>query len=198
MAKRLKPFAWALNIDESSFSRLTKTDYTWLAKGYPGSIKNIIISGSLSLITAMSTTGCTYSAISSKTVNSYGFILVLKKLFKELKRREGIERGKALLILDNAPWHQAKWVLEHLDKEGISYIFIPPYTPELAPVELLFGFLKRRITRNRSEALNFRTKRGRRVIADELLAIDWETVKAMWSHLYSKIKDLLEEITQFI
>ena len=147
-------------------------DYTWLAKACPGSIKNIFISGSLSLITAMSTTGFTYSAMSSKTVTSYGFILALSKLFKEWKRREGIERSKALLILDNASWHKAKWVLEYLDKEGISYIFIPPYTPELAPVELLFGFLKQRIVRNRSEALNFRTKEEKKAIANELLAID--------------------------
>ena len=100
---------------------------------------------SLSLITTMSTTGFTYSAMSSITVTSYGFILALSKLFKEWKRREGIERSKALLILYNALWHKAKWVLEYLNKEGISYIFIAPYTPELAPVELLFGFLKHSI-----------------------------------------------------
>ena len=70
LAKQLDSWEWIVNIDESSFSRLTKQNYTWLLKGIPGSTKNIQFSGSINLISAISTTGVSYTAIAKQTTDS--------------------------------------------------------------------------------------------------------------------------------
>ena len=57
-----------------------------------------------------------------------------------------------LLILDNAPWHQSKATIEYLNNERIRHLFLPQYSPDLAPVELFFGQLKglAKISQNKS------------------------------------------------
>ena len=45
-----------INIDETSFSKLTKPDYSWLKKGHPWKLMNIIFKNSTSLITAITST----------------------------------------------------------------------------------------------------------------------------------------------
>ena len=125
IAKRLKGCSCILNIDESSFSRLTKTDYTWLKRGISGTVKNIKYCGSLSLVTAISTTGYSYSTATHNTINSDMFIIVLKKLINCVVDVEHIELSRILLILDNAPCHQATKVIDYLDESKIQYAFLP-------------------------------------------------------------------------
>ena len=60
LSKQLDIWKWIVNVDESSFSRLTKKDYTWLLKGITGSVKKVHLSGSINLISAISTTGASY------------------------------------------------------------------------------------------------------------------------------------------
>ena len=125
ITKRFERCSCILNIDESSFSRLTKTDYTWLKRGVSGTVKNIKYSGSLSLVTAISTTGHSYSAATHKTIDSDMFIIILKKLISDVVVVEHVERSKILLMLDNAPCHQAKRVIDYLDESKIQYAFLP-------------------------------------------------------------------------
>ena len=125
IAKRLNGCSCILNIDESSFSRLTKTDYTWLKKGISGTVKIIKYSGSLSLFTAISTTGYIYSTATHNTINSDMFIIALIKLINCVVDVEHIELSKILLILDNAPCHQATKVIDYLDESKIQYPLLP-------------------------------------------------------------------------
>ena len=82
LTKQLDRITWVMKIDESSFSRLTKQNYTWLLKGIPGSVKSIKFSGSINLITAISSTGASYSAFTRKTTDSNWFIWFLQKTIK--------------------------------------------------------------------------------------------------------------------
>lgn len=47
----------------------------------------------------------------------------------------------AILILDNASFH-GKEFQALLEKHGVKYMRLPPYSPDLNPIELLFGWLK--------------------------------------------------------
>jgi len=51
------------------------------------------------------------------------------------------------LILDNASFHYGKYtftnLIQLLQSNGIQLIFLPTYSPELNPVELVFGWIKR-------------------------------------------------------
>jgi len=52
---------------------------------------------------------------------------------------------KTIVILDNAPTHKSKLLMEHIDqwkKEGLFLQFIPAYSPELNYIERLWKHIK--------------------------------------------------------
>jgi transposase len=60
-------------------------------------------------------------------------------------------RGKIYLILDNASWHKAQALRElfSANQDRIVRIFLPPYSPELNPVERVWRITRRQVTHNR-------------------------------------------------
>ena len=64
------------------------------------------------------------------------FIEYLKtKLIPSLSRTD-------VIIMDNMRSHHAKIVKELLDKAGIRYLYLPPYSPDLNPIEKMWSKLK--------------------------------------------------------
>ena len=185
---------WIVNIDESSLSRLTKTDYTWGIKGVPVVTKNVRFIGSLNIITAISTSGYSYSTILTETTNSKIFIQFLKQLVNNLKLNEKVKETEILIVMDNSQVHQSKIVIEHLQLWGVKYLFLPSYSPELAPVELFFGILKQRILRTKTKTLNLQKESGIKEIARELEKISAEIVQKLWKHTHEKYKLLIQSI----
>ena len=53
-----------------------------------------------------------------------------------MKNKESID--KYAFILDNAPTHWALKTREYLESLKIRVMYLPPYSPTLAPIELLF------------------------------------------------------------
>lgn len=60
-------------------------------------------------------------------------------------------RGRILLLMDNARWHRARalkpFFLHHQNR--LMPLFLPPYSPELNPIERLWRITRRRVTHNR-------------------------------------------------
>ena len=50
--------------------------------------------------------------------------------------------GGKVLIMDNHPVHCAKAVKRFLEEHKVPYIFLPPYSPELNPIEEAFSKIK--------------------------------------------------------
>ena len=50
--------------------------------------------------------------------------------------------GNSVLIMDNMKSHHAKAVKNLLDSSGIRYIYLPPYSPDLNPIEKLWSKVK--------------------------------------------------------
>ena len=50
-----------------------------------------------------------------------------------------------IVTLDKASVHQAKKSIKAIKKLNINVIFLLPYSPMLAPVELFFGMIKNKI-----------------------------------------------------
>ena len=50
--------------------------------------------------------------------------------------------GNSVLIMDNMKSHHAKAVKKLLDSSGIRYIYLPPYSPDLNPIEKLWSKVK--------------------------------------------------------
>ena len=50
--------------------------------------------------------------------------------------------GGKFLIMDNHPVHCAKAVKRFLEEHKVPYVFLPPYSPELNPIEEAFSKIK--------------------------------------------------------
>jgi transposase len=67
------------------------------------------------------------------------------------------ERPDAIVVMDNLAAHKADVVRSALDRAGLSHRYLPPYSPDLNPIERAWSKLKTRLraegTRSR-EALD--------------------------------------------
>ena len=52
--------------------------------------------------------------------------------------------SEIILVMDNAPWHKSLKA-----PSNIEIVYLPPYSPELNPVERLWKYLKDHILRNK-------------------------------------------------
>jgi len=80
----------------------------------------------------------------SDVFNARTFGSFLKKLYKNKGRK------KAIVVVDNARWHHAAilrgWLKDH--SSSIQLMFLPPYSPELNPIERVWKLLRRLCVHN--------------------------------------------------
>ena len=60
----------------------------------------------------------------------------------------------AILIMDNMKSHHAKAVKNLLDSSGIRYIYLPPYSPDLNPIEKLWSKVKALLRKFKARTLD--------------------------------------------
>jgi transposase len=58
-------------------------------------------------------------------------------------------RSGDILVLDNLPTHKVKGVPEALAERGARVLFLPPYSPDLNPIEQVFSKVKNELRRRR-------------------------------------------------
>lgn len=81
-------------------------------------------------------------ALQAPSVNAATFNVFLKMLAAELDPKD-----HAVLIMDQAGWHKARALTI---PDNISVLFLPPYSPELNPVERLWDYLRQHHLANRA------------------------------------------------
>lgn len=89
----------------------------------------------------------------NEVFNAISFQMFLEKLVAEAQRGKN-KRGKKkkiLLVLDNAKYHHAKllkpWLKEMEDV--LELCFLPPYSPDLNAIEMMWKKTRRNVTHNR-------------------------------------------------
>ena len=87
----------------------------------------------------------------------FNYETVIESL-RDFLRVMPLEDGmKFCMVLDNAPWHQKAirliWKEEHPEYQDIrdkmTYISLPPYSPDLNPIEQVWRITRREMTHNR-------------------------------------------------
>lgn len=62
--------------------------------------------------------------------------------------------GNSVLVMDNMKSHHAKAVKNLLDSSGIRYIYLPPYSPDLNPIEKLWSKVKALLRKFKARTLD--------------------------------------------
>ena len=150
-----------VNVDESSFDRSIKNQYSWLPKGKSEAILNDNIKGKATLILATWSTGDWFAVVTVGTVDSKKFWAFLKLLEFVLKENSDEFENLPTVVLDNARTHSSnltKKVIKHLAYE---VRFSAPYCPEVAPVEQAFGKIKLKLrSLGGTTIINFLNEKG--------------------------------------
>lgn len=126
-------------LDEASVRSDAHRGTTWGKKGETPVVKNSGGRFGVNLISAVTPRGdMRFQCIDGK-MNSGKFIQFLKKLHKDA--------GKPILVItDNAKYHHSKMTQKFVEEQKeILLEFIPPYSPELNPDELVWNHLKLRL-----------------------------------------------------
>ena len=116
-----------------------------------------------------------------------------------MKEIIGLREDRLLIILDNSPVHWSAWVQNYLKKKRSSCIFLPQYTPELAPVELFFCRLKRLISHKRTnKMINLSKRPGIKILTEAIESIDQVSIIKIWSHFFDSLKHIITELDSIL
>ncbi len=113
----------------------TKLSYGWIRKGQDkviettGSRTRLNIIGALSLQNIGATVTETYDTINSESI---------VRFFWKLKKEHYLLEQKVHLVLDGAAYHQSEMVRNAAKVLNIELHYLPPYSPNLNPIERLW------------------------------------------------------------
>lgn len=133
-----------MSIDEASFQLTTDYKRIWFLKGekpkraFFWSNKKLTVFGALT-----SSSKFYYNFYISQ--NSFTFSIFLENLFAWLDSSK-----KYVFILDNAGFHKTNIIKDLFEeqKDWIAVEFIPPYSPELNPIETCWKVTKNAVTKS--------------------------------------------------
>lgn len=119
--------------------------------------------------------------LENEKFNAETFKLFLEKLLLEadVAYKANGTKKKILLVLDNAKYHHAKMLQDWLQEVGcvLELFFLPPYSPELNPIEILWKKTRRAVTHNR--------------YFKSLEALKYD-LKMYWSKFWQKNEELMK------
>lgn len=129
-------------IDESNLSEQPTRVRTWAPKGQTPIIQFHFNWKQLSMMAGLSFTNA-YFRFHEGTIRSAQIVEFLKALVKQVGRR-------LLIVWDGLRAHRSRLVREYVDglKGRVALAFLPPYAPDLNPVEYLWAWLKRHALAN--------------------------------------------------
>ena len=80
--------------------------------------------------------------VQEATINTPGFLAYLNDVLIPVLKQK---KPTAVVVLDNLKPHKAAGVRETLEAAGLGLLYLPPYSPDLAPVERAWSKVKQRL-----------------------------------------------------
>jgi transposase len=138
--------------DECHFKLTLTLIRAWFLAGSHPEIKSPVERFKVSIFGAMGRNGQLIT-LENENFNAETFRLFLEKLLLEVdigRKKDGCKK-KILLVLDNAKYHHAKILQPWLKEVSkvLELFFLPPYSPDLNPIEMLWKKTRRNVTHNR-------------------------------------------------
>ena len=121
-----------------AFNRDLKHWYSWLPVGKTSKFINNRVSCRWTMISAIFSDGNHFWMITQNTDSSIEFWDFISVLDYLIKHSSIWNVDNIVSTLDNASPHKSFQTYQKLKQLGLSFVFQPPYSPNLAPVELFF------------------------------------------------------------
>ena len=126
--------------------------------------------------------------------NSDFFVDFLHKLEKWIVFDLKMKLNETIIIMDNSSIHKSKKTLDFIRKSKAFYSFLPAYSPEVAPIELLFNVIKRRLTKNkRDNIINLSGEDAMKEIREILASVSGAEILRFWRKSFFKLLMFLHE-----
>ena len=181
-----------INIDESSFTRSVKLDYSWLPIGESHPIVNTWGTGRAVVLFALISNGDWIWFVSKRKTDSENFWNFIILLAKYIELWMDFTASDSELILDNASIHLSATTKLITRRLGLRMWFLPQYSPNLAPVEIVFGMLKCKLRSKRiKQVIKFSLISGRREICNALTGFTKAKVCRLWSVFIQEAKKVI-------
>ena len=178
-----------INVDESSFDRSIKREYSWLPIGRSFPIINDKIKGRGWLILAIWSTREWLSMVVPETIESKKFWLFIKILELVVCRYYQNCDKFPTIILDNTRTHSLKLTKRIIKGLPFSVRFLAPYCPEVAPVEKAFGIIKSKMRAiGGSKLIHFDKPDGIELIFELIASISQCSWKQTWIEIIKECK----------
>lgn len=141
----LRPDDVVLFQDEASIQFSPTLTRTWALKGHQPKVFTSSSRLHQYLIGAVDPMAGRIHAAFSDELKTSQFHHFLEGLIIRYK-----DAGKILIVLDNARIHRAKALqpLLKAHKDKLELLFLPPYSPNLNPMEWFWKFLRKQVTHN--------------------------------------------------
>ena len=114
----------------------------WAPKGSTHSIPVKKVTPRISMIMALSNDGDIYASFTQVNTTSTILDLYIKELVKTLDKEDRNWRLNTIILHDGAPYAQSSAIMTTLKKLQIPFVFLSPYSYNVAPIEMLFGAIK--------------------------------------------------------
>jgi transposase len=112
--------------------------------------------------------------------------------FMRCVRKENGDR-KIVMIVDNAKTHKAKLTIEEAEKLDIVLIYLPPYSPDLNPIEFEWKDMKREL----AKFLSFdEVERNAKSIAERLMKKRKHRYMRSWVEKFGSVVGLVPELVK--
>jgi transposase len=121
----------------------TKAAYGWIRKGETKTVKANSGRQRLNLNGAVNLADMEITVLEERTINTQAMIRLLKMLAQKQRK------GTVYALVDNAPYNHCRRLKEFLKKHPrIEVFYLPPYSPNLNPIERLWLFFQKKILYN--------------------------------------------------
>ena len=123
--------------DEAAVQRSQNPAYGWRPTGGREQVRASFSRESVRIFGAMSQDELRIKIVESTNSSTF------REFLEEIRR----DRPRLFMVLDNASYHKSKAVREYVESTGgdVELEFLPPYTPQLNPVETVWRDLKKRL-----------------------------------------------------
>ena len=183
------------NIDEATYSRSIKCNYSWLPRGKSCAVIITKWIGKTNVVFGLATDGNWIAIISDLSTISIRFsrYLLLLQHFSNLWM--AVRTEDLRITLDNALVHVSAQTKKAAEWLGTRLILLPPYSPSLAPTEWVFGSTKKSLASQRKiKCVNFSKHYGKMMIVKCLKNIRKDIVVRICQKFIQNVEYMFNDI----